>query len=93
METSEMRNTSLDGQLTPIRTKADQQYPLRGDLHVGYLLSVQVHWAWPLLNSSTCCMACWTEVHAVQCSAGRFCHVDVSTRHSQRQLDSHEDLS
>ena len=85
-----MRNTSLTGQLTPIRTKADQQYPLRGDLHVGYLLSVRVHWAWPSLTSSTCCMAGWTEVPAVQGCAGGFCQVGVSTRHSQRQLDSHE---
>ena len=40
-----MRTTSLAGQLTPIRTKADQQYPLRRDLHVGHLLSVRTHWA------------------------------------------------
>eukprot|EP00891_Asterochloris_glomerata_P007584 jgi/Astpho2/7584/fgenesh1_pg.00115_%23_25_t len=33
-ETPDTRNTSLAGQLTPIRTKADQQYPLRGELHV-----------------------------------------------------------
>lgn len=61
-ETPDTRNTSLAGQLTPIRTKADQQYPLRGELHVGCLLAVQTHWAWPLLPSSTRCMAHWIGI-------------------------------
>ena len=65
--TSEMRTTSLAGQLTPIRTKAEQQFPLRGDLHVGCLLPV-THWVWPLLASSTCCIAYWVGLVLLSCA-------------------------